>query len=274
MTSPYHDNITVITGASSGIGEALAYELARQGAGLALAARRLDNLESIAEKCRSLGGRAIAIQADVSQQADCQRLIEATIAAYGRVDTLINNAGITMWARFARLEDPALIEQMMKVNFLGAMYCTYYALPHLKQSKGRISNISSMADRLIAPGVSGYVASKHAMEGFFETLRAEVKDDGISVTMLYPGFVDTGFSGRMLNAKGEPGAGIAHMLQWTKQTTPEECARWIARTTWKRKRQALRPVNRVPGWVVAWLKLFAPRVLEWLGREFMKMGGI
>ena len=148
----YKDNVTLITGASSGIGEALAYELARQGAWLALGARRLDNLETIAAKCRELGGKALAVQADVSQQTDCEKLVQETVKTYGRLDTLVNNAGVTMWARFGDLKDPALIEQIMKVNFLGAMYCSYYALPYLKQTQGRIANISSMADKLIAPG--------------------------------------------------------------------------------------------------------------------------
>ncbi len=272
--SDYQDNVTIITGASSGIGEALAYELARRGAWLALSARRVDSLEVIAEKCRSLGGKAIAIQADVSEQAQCEALAQKTLEAYGKIDTLVNNAGITMWARFGELENPDLIERIMKVNFLGAMYCTYYALPHLKQTKGRIACISSMADKLIAPGNTGYVASKHAMEAFFESLRAEVSGDGVSVTMLYPGFVDTGFSGRMLDAKGDSSGGINDMLKDTKQMNVEDCARWIADNTLNRKRQALMPVNGLPGALLPWIKLIAPGWLERIGKDFMDKSGI
>ena len=134
--------VTLITGASSGIGAALAYELAAQGAWLALGARRLDELETVAEKCRALGGRALAIQCDVSEQKQCEAFIGASVAEYGRVDTLVNNAGITMWARFGDLENPDLIERILKVNFLGAMYCTYYALPYLKKTRGRIACIA------------------------------------------------------------------------------------------------------------------------------------
>ncbi len=274
VTTTYNQNVTIITGASSGIGEALAYELAAQGAWLALAARRLDQLETVAAKCRDLGGKAIAVACDVSQQSDCDQLVQQTVTAYGRVDTLVNNAGITMWARFADLKDPALIEQIMKVNFLGAMYCTYYALPHLKQSHGRIANISSMADKIITPGSTGYVASKHAMEAFFESLRSEVADDGISVTMLYLGFIDTGFAGRMLDAQGNPSGGISQQLQATKQMTPADSARLIAAATLQRRRTVYTAVNGLPGWVFPWLKLLAPRLLERVGKRFMDEGGI
>lgn len=274
MTPTYHQNVTIITGASSGIGEALAYELAGQGAWLALGARRLDQLETVAAKCRSLGGKAIAVACDVSQQADCERLVQQTVAEYGRVDTLVNNAGITMWSRFADLKDPALINQIMQVNFLGAVYCTYYALPHLKQSRGRIANISSMADKIITPGSTGYVASKHAMEAFYESLRAEVADSGVSISMLYLGFIDTGFAGRMLDADGKPSSGISQQLAGTKQMTPADSARLIASATLARRRTVYTAVSGLPGWLFPWLKLIAPRWLERIGKRFMDDGGI
>ncbi|MBA3870555.1 MAG: SDR family oxidoreductase [Anaerolineae bacterium] len=274
MTATYNQNVTIITGASSGIGEALAYELAEQGAYLTLAARRLDQLETVAAKCRDLGGKALAVICDVSQQADCENLIQQTVTTYGRVDTLVNNAGITMWARFANLNDPVLLEQIMKVNFLGAMYCTYYALPLLKQSRGRIANISSMADKIITPGSTGYIASKHAMEAFFESLRSEVVDDGISITMLYLGFVDTGFAGRMLNAEGKPSGGISQQLQATKQMSPVDSAKLIASATLLRKRTVYTSVSGVPGWLFPWIKLIAPTYLEQVGKRFMDVGGL
>lgn len=274
MTTTYRENSVIITGASSGIGQALALELAKQGAWLTLAARRLDALETIAETCRTLGGKAFAVQADVSEQAQCENLVRRAVETYGRVDTLVNNAGITMWSRFEKLDDPVTIERIMRVNFLGAMYCTYYAIPHLKQSRGRIACISSMADKIVAPGSSGYAASKHAMEGFFETLRAELKADGISVTMLYPGFVDTGFAGRMLDSSGQPSSGMEHMLGEGSQMPVAECAHWIADNTLRRKRQALMPVNGLPGFLLPWIKLIAPGLLERVGRQFMERSGI
>ncbi|MEO8611151.1 MAG: SDR family oxidoreductase [Chloroflexota bacterium] len=272
--APYHQNVTLITGASSGIGAALAYELAAQGAWLALGARRLDELEIVAEKCRMLGGRALAIQCDVSEQKQCEAFVQQAAAEYGRVHTLVNNAGITMWARFADLENPDLIERIMKVNFLGAMYCTYYALPYLKKTLGRIACISSMADKIIAPGNTGYVASKHAMEGFFEALRPELVSDGVSVTMLYLGFVDTGFAGRMLDAKGDSSGGIAEQLKDAQQMSPEASAKLIADATYRRKRQVLQPVRGLPGWTLPWIKLIAPGLLERVGRQFMESSGL
>lgn len=273
-TPPYQNQVVLITGASTGIGAALAYELAEQGAWLTLGARRLDELQTVAEKCRELGGRAIAVQCDVSAQAQCESFIQTAVAEYGRIDTLVNNAGISMWARFADLENPDLIERIMQVNFLGAMYCTYYALPYLKQTRGRIACISSMADKIIAPGNTGYVASKHAIEGFFESLRPELTDDGISVTIFYLGFVDTGFAGRMLDAKGESSKGIADQLKNTQQMSPEASAKLIATATYQRKRQVLQPVSGVPGWLMPWIKLLFPRLLERVGKQFMDRGGI
>jgi short-subunit dehydrogenase len=273
-TTTFRDQVVVITGASSGIGEALAYHLASQGARLALGARRLDELQIVAEKCRSLGGEAMAVQVDISDPNQCQTFIKSAAETFGRIDTLVNNAGITMWARFADLENPDLIERIMKVNFLGAMYCTYYALPYLKQSRGRIANISSMADKIIAPGNSGYVASKHAMEGFFESLRPEIADDGISVTMFYLGFVDTGFAGRMLDSKGQSSSGIAEQLKDTKQLSPEASAQLIADAVLARKRQVFQPVRGLPGWLLPWIKLIAPGILERAGYRFMKSGGL
>ncbi len=275
MTSlSFRENVTIITGASSGIGEALAYELAGRGAWLVLGARNLDALETVAEKCRTVGGKALAVQADVSEQEQCHKLVERAVSEFGRVDTLVNNAGISMWARFETLENPDLIERVMKVNFLGAVYCTYYALPYLKQTQGRIGCISSLASKLIAPGNTGYVASKLAMEGFFDSLRPEIAEAGVSVTMLGLGFIDTGFAGRMLDAKGEPSEGIARMLRGTKQVKPEDAARWIAEATWARKRQAMMPVRGLPGALLPWLRLIAPGVLERIGSSMMKKSQI
>ncbi len=265
-------SVALITGASSGIGAALAEELAQRGHDLALGARRRDELEQVAARCRERGARALAIEADISQQAACEQLVQQTISTYGRLDMLVNNAGITMWARVGNLRDPAIINQVMQVNFMGAVYCTYYALPHLRDSKGRIGYISSMADKIIAPGNSGYVASKHAAEGFFESLGAE--EPTISISMLYLSFIDTGFAGRMLNAEGQVGAGVAEQLKGTRQLSPAEGAKLVADALERRQRQLTMPVSGLPGWLLPWLKLIAPRLLERAGRRFMEDSGI
>lgn len=272
--SPYLNQSVVITGASSGIGEALAYELARQGAWLTLAARRLDNLTQIAEKCRALGGKAVAVQCDVADKEQCAELIQQAVQTYGRLDTLVNNAGVSMWARFSDLQDPALIDQIMRVNFNGAVYCTYYALPHLKQSRGRIACISSMAEKIFAPGNTGYAASKRAMNGFFESLRPEISDDGISITILNLGFIDTGIAGRMLDSSGQQSSGIQHMLRRAKQMSPEDAAKLIAQTTADRKREVFMPVNGIPGVLIPYLKLLLPHYMERISKTFMERSGL
>src|SRR5574341_494142 len=178
--SDFHDNVVLITGASTGIGRALAYALAEQGACQSLAARNAEHLMAVAAECRQRGGKAIAAPTDVAERSQCENLIAHTVQEYGRIDTLVNNAGISMWAKFAEVTDPAVFDQIMQVNYMGSVYCTFYALPHLKQTRGRIVGVSSVAGKNGVPTRSGYAASKHAMVGFFDTLRIELAEDGIS----------------------------------------------------------------------------------------------
>src|SRR5262249_3270465 len=135
--------------------------------------------------------RAIAVPTDVGDKAECQRLVDRTVAEFGRLDTLVNNAGIGMWARFEELQDLDVLEQIMRINYLGSAYCTYYALPHLRKTRGRIVGVSSLAGKTGVPTRTGYAASKHAMSGFFDCLRIELMDSGVTVSMICPGFVST-----------------------------------------------------------------------------------
>ena len=164
----FTNNVTIITGASSGIGEQLALQLAAQGAWLALAARDEARLETVAAECRARGGKSIAIKTDVTDQAQCAAMVARTAQEFGRVDTLVNNAGVGMWARFDEIVDPAFYARIMQVNYLGSVFCTFYALPHLKKSRGRIVAVSSLTGKTGVPTRSGYAASKHAMVGFFD----------------------------------------------------------------------------------------------------------
>lgn len=203
--SQFSENVVIITGASAGIGRELSLQLADQGAWLSLAARDAEKLEDVAAQCRVRGsGKALAVPTDVAEKAQCKNLIEKTAAEYDRIDTLVNNAGITMWARFDELEDLAMLEKIMQVNYFGSVYCTHYALPFLKKSKGRLVGVSSLAGKTGVPTRSGYAASKHAMAGFFDTLRIELADHGVSVTMIYPGFVATEVRKRAAGADGRP----------------------------------------------------------------------
>ncbi len=263
----FKENVVVLTGASTGIGEALAHKLAEQGAWLVLAARNAQKLEAVATECRKRGGRAVVVATDVTHETECRELIERAVAEYSRIDTLINNAGLSMWMKLEDVEDLSSLEYLMRVNYFGSMYCTYYALPYLKQSKGRIVAVASVAARTGIPTRTGYAASKHAMVGFFESLRIEVEDDGISVTIAFPDFVASGMHTRSLGADGKP---LGHNpLQVDKIMTSEECARRIVEGAAARKRQIVMSNRSRYG---QWLKLIAPGRVDRIAKKAIEKG--
>ena len=263
----FKENVVILTGASTGIGEALAHKLADQGAWLVLAARNAPKLETVAAECRARGGRALVVATDVTDEEECRELVERTIDEYGRLDTLINNAGLSMWMKLEDVEDLGSLEYLMRVNFFGSMYCSYYALPHLKRSKGRIVAIASVAARTGIPTRTGYAASKHAMVGFFESLRIEVEDEGISVTIAFPDFVASGMHTRSLGADGKP---LGHNpLQVDKIMTSAECARLIVEGAAARKRQIVMSNRSRFG---QWLKLIAPRKVDEIAKRAIEKG--
>lgn len=263
----FKDNVVILTGASTGIGEALAHALAERGAWLVLAARNEEKLASVAAECRKRGGRVLVVATDVTDEGQCRELIERAVAEYGRIDTLINNAGLSMWMKLEDVEDLSTLEYLMRVNFFGSMYCTYYALPWLKKTKGRIAAIASVAARTGVPTRTGYSASKHAMVGFFESLRIEVEDDGISVTIAYPDFVASGMHTRSLGADGKP---LGHNpLQVDKIMTSETCARLIIEGVAARKRQIVMSNRARFG---QWLKLIAPGKVDGIAKRAIKDG--
>lgn len=264
----FKDNVAIITGASSGIGQELAYQLAEQGAWLALAARSGDKLVEVAQECQRRGGKAIVVPTDVSDEAQCKNLIARTVEEFGRIDTLVNNAGTSMWARFEDVQNLEMIEHILRVNILGSMYCTYYAIPHLKQTRGRIVAISSLAGKAGIPTRSGYSASKHAMAGFFDTLRIELTEYGISVTTIYPGFVSTGLHERITGPDGKP-LGADHPVDYSTAMTTEQCARIIVRAMEKRKREV---VMTLRGKVGQWLKLILPGLVDNIARRAIEEG--
>jgi NADP-dependent 3-hydroxy acid dehydrogenase YdfG len=185
------DRVAIITGASSGIGAATARAFGRQGMRLALFARRADRLEHVASEVLLAGGQAIAVPGDVREQASLEQLIQRTIAAYGRIDVLLNNAGL---GRLGWLEtlDPADVRLQIDVNLLGAIEATRLVLPHLiRQGGGHIINLSSLAGLIGAPTYSVYAATKFGLFGFSEALRREVAPWGIRVSGVYPAGVET-----------------------------------------------------------------------------------
>ncbi len=184
----YKNKVVLITGASSGIGKACAIELARRGANLVLAARQYVTLcELTADLEKEYGIRAVAVQTDVSNEEDCKLLVKQALVSFGKIDILINNAGLSMRALFNDL-DLSVLKNLMDVNFWGTVYCTKYALPEILKTQGTIVGVSSIAGYRGLPGRTGYSASKFAMNGFMEALRTELLKTGVHVMVACPGF--------------------------------------------------------------------------------------
>lgn len=263
----FRENVMLVTGGSRGIGLELARQAAEQGAWLALAARNRAELEEAVRECRERGGRAVAFPADVGVEADCAALVARTVSAYGRIDTLVNNAGIGMWARFDEVRDLSIFEQLMRVNYLGSVYCTWHALPHLKKTRGRIVGISSLTGKTGVPTRSGYAASKHAMAGFFDSLRIELDGSGVTVTMIYPGFVATEIRERAFGADGQP-LGKSPVRE-AEVMTVETCARLTLEAAAKRRREL---VMTGRGKFGMWLKLLAPGAVDRIARKAIEEG--
>jgi short-subunit dehydrogenase len=232
MLKTMKDKVVIITGASSGIGKALALEYATRGAHVVMAARNEERLHQAAEEVSASGVKVFAVVTDVSVEADCKNLISKSIEEFSGIDVLINNAGISMRALFADT-DLDVIRQLMGINFWGTVYCTKYALPHLLETKGSVVGISSIAGYKGLPGRTGYSASKFAMHGFLETLRIENMKKGLHVLIACPGFTASNIRNTALNEKG--------MVQGEsprdegKMMSAEEVARHIANAIAKRK---------------------------------------
>lgn len=265
----FRDNVVVLTGASAGIGREVALRLAAQGARLVLAARDAAKLDAAAAGCRALGAAALAVPTDVSDEAECRALVERAVAEHGRIDTLILNAGIGMWARFDEMTDLAPFERIMRVNYLGSVYPAFYALPHLKRTRGRIVSVNSLTGRTGVPTRSGYAASKHAAAGFFESIRIELMDSGVTVTQVFPGFVATEIRERAYGPDGRPlGAGNSPVRE-REVMTAEECARQIVHAAARRKRDV---VMTLRGKIGARLKLVAPGLVDRIAAKAIARG--
>ncbi|WGV24571.1 SDR family oxidoreductase [Halotia branconii] len=248
----------VITGASAGIGRTLAISLAQQDANLVLAARNQEALEQTVAVCTKHPGKVIAVPTDVTQPEACQQLIKKAIAAFGQIDVLINNAGIGMLTRFDEVTDLSIFEQVMRVNYLGAVYCTYYALPYLKASRGLLVAISSICGKTAVPTRTGYVASKHAMQGFFDTLRIELRGTGVNVLVVSPGFVATDIRQRALGKDGTP-LGKSPRDESQGNMSVEECVRQII---WAMERRKREHIMTLKGKVISWAKLIMPGFVD------------
>jgi short-subunit dehydrogenase len=256
----------VITGASAGIGEELAVVLAARGANLVLAARSEEALARVKQRCEQAGGRALAVPTDVAEPDACRRLIERAVEAFGGIDTLVNNAGITMWARLDEVTDLSLYERIMRVNYLGSVYCTYHALPHLKARKGLLVAISSLTGKTGVPTRSAYAASKHAMQGFFDSVRVELLGTGVDVLVVSPGFVATEIRARAVGPDGKPMQGSKR--DETKNTMDvHTCVAQILGAMDRRDREL---VMTTSARVAQFLKLVAPGLVDRIAQRAVR----
>ncbi|HEU5383674.1 MAG TPA: SDR family oxidoreductase [Ktedonobacteraceae bacterium] len=246
---PFKENVVLVTGASQGIGEQLAYQLAEQGAWLALVARNAERLETVAATCRTLGGRAIAVPTDLTDETQCQQCIERTVAEYGRIDTLLNNAGRGYPKPFAQLADLHTVRAEIDLNYLGTVYCTCYALPYLKRTRGRIVGVNSFGGRIGIPGTGTYNASKHAMRGFLDSLRVELRSTGVTVSIAYLGAIRTE---RLREVMGSNVERVPTM-------DPKRCATLILRQAARRERQQIMTAS---GKFLVWLNNWSPALVE------------
>jgi len=263
----YAGKVIVVTGASQGIGKALCLELAGQRPRLALAARDAKALEGVAAECRARGAETLVSPTDVSSEAECRRLVERTVERFVAVDVLVNNAGMGMLARFEDVTDLSLYERLMRVNYLGSVYPTWYALPHLKRSRGQIVVVSSLAGLSGVPTRTAYAPTKHAQVGFFDSLRVELRGTGVSVTMIAPSFVRSEIRKR---SPGPDGRTIgASPVREDEIMSAEECARLVVRAMEKRKRML---VMSFKGRLGRWVKLALPGLVDRIAAEAVRKG--
>jgi short-subunit dehydrogenase len=262
-----NDKVIIITGASAGIGKELALKLSKQKVFLSLAARNQKKLEEIASLCEKNGANVLIVPTDVSEKDQCKHLINKTIEKFGKIDILINNAGISMWAKFDEITEIDLFEKIMKTNYLGSVYCTFFALPYLKKSYGLIVAISSLTGKTGVPTRTAYSASKHAMAGFFDSLRIELMNSGVDVTVIYPGFVATEVRERALGKDGKQ-LGKSHLNE-SQVMSVEECASKIINAMEKRKRELVMTSKARIG---LWLKLIAPKLVDKISLKTISEG--
>lgn len=257
----------IITGASSGIGKELSIRLAEKNTKLVIAARNKQRLDEVANQCRARGSEVVVVAADVADKKACKKIVEDAVKSFGGIDILVNNAGITMWAEFEKVTNLEALEQIMQVNFFGSMYLTHYALPYLVKSKGQIVGVSSLTGKTGIPTRSIYAASKHAMAGFFDSLRIELKEKGVAVTMIYPGFVSSEVRERALNGEGIP-LGKSPVKEQEVMSV-EECVRQMLPVMEKRKRELVMTTRAKVG---LWLKMVAPGVTDNIALKAIRKG--
>lgn len=263
-TSKMKDKVVIITGASSGIGLACAREFAHRGALVSVCARSADKLEEIKSEFDAAGHKLLVTEADVSREEDCKRLIDNTVREFGKIDILINNAGMSMRALFVDLHLDVM-RKLMDINFWGTVYCTKYALPYILEQKGSVVGVSSIAGFIGLPGRAGYSASKYAMHGFLNTLRVENLRKGLHVLIVAPGFTASNIRKTALTADGSAQGETPR--NENKMMSAEEVALRISKAIQKRKRTLI--LTFVEGKLTVFLSKWLPALVDKLSYNVM-----
>lgn len=263
----YTGKVIVLTGASQGIGKALALALAPQKPRLVLAARDVDALRAVEAECQALGATTFLVRTDVTDEEQCRALIRQTVAATSALDVLIHNAGGGMNARFDEMSDISVFEKLMRVNYLGPVYLTHEAIPHLKKSRGQIVCIASVAGLTGVPLRTAYAGSKHAVFGLFESLRIELEELGVAVTMIAPDFVQSEIHKRAYGPDGKP-VGDTTIAERKAMPAPE-CAALIVDAMERRQRLL---VTSLRGKLGRFARLVAPRLIDQIANRAIRRG--
>jgi len=248
------DRIVVITGASSGIGKALAFDALSRGAKVAVCSRSSEKLNEVYYAVDS--NMLLSMQVDVTIQAECERFIEAIVEKWGRIDVLINNAGVSMRALFEDAE-VSVIKELMDINFFGAVYCTKAALPHILRQKGVIVGVSSIAGYRGLPARTGYSASKFALQGFLESLRTELLYSGVHVMWVAPGFTSSNI--RNVARSSDGSAQEETPLDEKGLMSAEQCAGIIVEAISRRKRTI---IMTLMGKLTVWVNRILPSYVD------------
>jgi NAD(P)-dependent dehydrogenase (short-subunit alcohol dehydrogenase family) len=264
---PFSGKSVVLTGATVGIGRETALHLVREGARLVLAARDVAKLEEVAALCRARGAEVHVVRADVGVEADCFALVDRAVELLGGIDVLLLNAGQDMWARLDEITDPSVFERLMRVNYLGPAWMTWRALPHLKASRGRIVVLSSLSGLTGVPTRTGYAATKHALHGFFDSLRIELRGTGVSVTLVCPDFVLSEIHRRAIGPGGNA-LGTSPMKEG-KIMTAARCAELVLASAAKRKRMTLLSLR---GRFGRYVRIFAPGLIDSIAERAIARG--
>ena len=261
----FTDKVVAVTGGTDGIGKALVKEFLSRGAKVATCGRTKEKLEDLESECE--GKPLLTIVCDVSKEEDCKNFIDRTMQNFGKIDILINNAGISMRALFKDTEVSTL-KKLMDINFWGTVYCTKFALETIIENKGTIVGVSSVAGYRGLPGRSGYSASKFALNGWLEALRTELLETGVNVMWVCPGFTKSNIRNVALNKDAKPQG--ESPLDESKLMTAEECAQHIIKAIQKRKRTL---VLTFTGKETVFMNRFFPALTDKLTRKFFFKNG-